>query len=232
MNTMKWRIEHNDKIQIEFYAPKIPYRETITKYAQADYRHKKQSGGAGQFGEVHMVIEPYTEGMPEITVGYTVKNNSTNEEIYCGIDVLSMTPNNRGGSWMQDAKMDFTIELPDGEYTIYPAYQKDGESWQKCLVSDLYQSSIELTISDGVKTFVNQKPKTDCRKGVIEIDGIYYILDDENLTAEVTYTNELYNSYCGDITIPALISFNDKKYTVNSIGEYAFARCHSLGYVE
>ena len=64
---MKWRIEHNDKIQIEFYAPKIPYRETITKYAQADYRHKKQSGGAGQFGEVHMVIEPYEEGMPEPT---------------------------------------------------------------------------------------------------------------------------------------------------------------------
>ncbi len=59
LNTMKWRIEHNDKIPIEFYAPKIPYRETITKYAQADYRHKKQSGGAGQFGEVHMVIEPY-----------------------------------------------------------------------------------------------------------------------------------------------------------------------------
>ena len=65
LNTMKWRIEHNDKIPIEFYAPKIPYRETITKYAQAEYRHKKQSGGAGQFGEVHMVIEPFEEGMPD-----------------------------------------------------------------------------------------------------------------------------------------------------------------------
>lgn len=65
LNTMKWRIEHNDKIPIEFYAPKIPYRETITKYAQADYRHKKQSGGAGQFGEVHMIIEPYEEGMAD-----------------------------------------------------------------------------------------------------------------------------------------------------------------------
>ncbi len=53
LNTMKWRIEHNDKIQIEFYAPKIPYRETITKYAQADYRHKKQSGGAGQLGSTY-----------------------------------------------------------------------------------------------------------------------------------------------------------------------------------
>ncbi|MEA1896990.1 MAG: elongation factor G [Bacteroidota bacterium] len=86
LNILKWHLDNEFKVETDFIAPKIPYRETITRVAQADYRHKKQSGGAGQFGEVHMVIEPYKEDAPDPTFykvnGKDLKVSVRNKDIH------------------------------------------------------------------------------------------------------------------------------------------------------
>ncbi len=119
LRTLKWRIENNDKLPIEFMEPKIPYRETITKAARADYRHKKQSGGSGQYGHCKIRIMPNIDPETGVGKGYEFVNQivggSIPKEYIPAVDA-GIQGAMKSGILAGYNVVDVRVELYDGSY--------------------------------------------------------------------------------------------------------------------
>lgn len=118
-------------------------------------------------------------------------------------------------------------EIPDGTYKVYPVGRIEGEEWQTFFHNALRQLEIDLTVANGEKIWTNHILEP-IENGAVEIGGCYYLLDEENGEATLTFRNGKYNSYSGNVTVPATVLYNDREYAVTAIGERAFEDCQEL----
>lgn len=125
-----------------------------------------------------------------------------------------------------------TKSLSDGNYIVYPVARKDQSAdWQKVIFRDNRQSFVDLNVKNGNMTFSNNHIYDGMQDDAIEVDNIFYFLDNNTHHATVTFKNDGYNSYKGDVTIPQMITVDKVNYTVDKIGPYAFRSCTELGTV-
>jgi len=149
INFVKWRLKNENKIEIELYAPRISYRETITKVATAQYRHKKQSGGAGQFGEVHLLVEPIVEG-----VETTAKFKIDGKDAVLNVKSKEETPLDWGG------KLEFYNCVVGGaiDASFMPAIKKGiMQKMEEGPLTGSYARDIRVFVYDGKMHPVDSK---------------------------------------------------------------------------
>ncbi len=166
-----------------------------------------------------------------IRIGYAVENITTKEIFYYETTrTISEDETGAVPGYMQVTLND--MPKKDGDYIVYPVGGfADGE-WTKFTFGDLYQDYFCLSIKNGIKTYSNPTINYPLEGDRVEIDNVIYLLDDENLTATVTFRNRRFDHYDENVVIPPSVEFNNNEYTVNKIGSQAFFRLkpafHSL----
>lgn len=152
----------------------------------------------------------------EFAIAY--KNTETGE---VGYYTVISSPEPMNYYWLGNVL--FYEPLPDGKYVLYPVARIQGEEWQTAYSSEFKQIQIDLTVKDGVKTYENNGLYEDILDVVTCIDNIYYILDENTLTASVTYKNTNYECYAGNVTVPSTVSYEGQEYTVTAFTKYGMA---------
>ena len=158
-------------------------------------------------------------------VALAMENTSTHEITY-------LFEQNSSSNWQSFVYPVRTVSIPDGSYILYPVWKLAGdESYKKVIFHEDRQTYVDLTVENGNYTFSNNHIYAGLQDGAVEIDGIYYFLDSEKLEAEVTFCNDNYNSYSGNVVIPGHVTYEGQDYVVTSIGKGAFRDCEDLGTV-
>ncbi len=167
-----------------------------------------------------------------IELAIAATNLSTNKTDYYiqKEDVSDPTPS--GDLMAKFTSLSFNDNLEDGTYQIYPVCRVKGKEWETFYFADNRQCFIDLTVQDGKKTYANNNINGETDSGTIEIDVIYYKLNESEKTATVTYKNDKYNSYEGYVVIPDEVSYNNVSYPVTEIGLNAFQDCEKLDSVQ
>ena len=209
---------------------------TFNSSQEISFGIKKNSGGKkrGIFGSnVDFLYVPETNTLeckflPMFSVfdnnyqtALAIENTVTHEIIYTNIE------NKEKGR--RSVQIQLNETLADGDYILYLVARKNEEDqWQHVLFHDLRQTFVDLHVENGNKTYSNNHIYDYISDGVICIDNIYYRLDDTKHEATVVSKNDKYNSYSGEVTIPAAISYKDQEYSVTGIDTKAFYESKNL----
>ena len=133
------------------------------------------------------------------------------------------------GGGRSSVRFRLTVTLPDGNYYLYPVARMDQDyAWQKFFFKEDRQSFVDLNVTNGQKTYANNHIFDGIQSGIVAVDNLFYTLDEAKHEAEVSYKNDKYNSYSGDVTIPSTITCDNQQYLVTRIGSYAFNKCENL----